>query len=77
MIRRRSSAQPHYIQGSTSDKLAQWFTTSAFGAPASNSFGNAGRNILIGPGTFNIDFAAHKLFTITERTNSAIPCGIF
>ncbi len=62
-------SQPQYTQGSTADKLAQWFTTSAFGPPASNSFGNAGRNILIGPGTFNIDFAAHKVFTITERMN--------
>jgi hypothetical protein len=60
---------PHYTQGSTSDKLAQWFTTSAFGAPADNSFGNAGRNILIGPGTFNIDFSAHKVFSITEGIN--------
>jgi Carboxypeptidase regulatory-like domain len=60
---------PHYTQGSTSDKLAQWFTTGAFGTPQPNSFGNAGRNILIGPGTFNIDFAAHKVFTITERMN--------
>jgi hypothetical protein len=60
-------APPQYTHGSTSDKLAQWFTTSAFGAPANNSFGNAGRNILIGPGTFNIDFAAHKVFPLGER----------
>jgi hypothetical protein len=59
-------APPHYTQGSTSDKLAQWFTTSAFGEPAANSFGNAGRNILIGPGTFNIDFSAHKVFALGE-----------
>ena len=26
-----------------------------------------GRNTLIGPGTFNIDFAAHKDFYIRER----------
>jgi hypothetical protein len=57
---------PHYTQGSTSAKLSQWFTTSAFGPPASNSFGNAGRNILVGPGTFNIDFAAHKVFYLGE-----------
>ena len=60
-------ATPHYTSGSTDQKLAQWFTTSAFGEPASNSFGNAGRNILIGPGTFNIDFAAHKIFSFGER----------
>lgn len=60
---------PHYMQGSINDRLAQWFTTSAFGAPQPNSFGNAGRNILIGPGTFNIDFAAHRVFALTERMN--------
>ena len=31
------------------------------------TFGNAGRNILRGPGTFNIDFSAHKNFRITEK----------
>jgi hypothetical protein len=60
-------ATPHYTTGSTDAKLAQWFTTSAFGEPAANTFGNAGRNILIGPGTFNIDFAAHKVFPIREN----------
>jgi hypothetical protein len=35
--------------------------------PKPNHFGNAGRNILIGPGTFNIDFSAHKVFSVTER----------
>lgn len=58
---------PHYTHGSTNDKITQWFTTSAFTAPADNTFGNAGRNILIGPGTFNIDFSAHKVFSFGER----------
>ena len=43
---------PQYTNGSTAAKIAQWFTTSSFGAPVPNSFGNAGRNILIGPGIF-------------------------
>jgi hypothetical protein len=58
---------PHYTSGSIDQKLAQWFTTNAFGEPAQNSFGNAGRNILIGPGTFNVDFSAHKAFSIREN----------
>jgi hypothetical protein len=58
---------PQYTQGSVTQRLAQWFTTSAFTTPQSNTFGNAGRNILIGPGTFSVDFAAHKVFTIGER----------
>ncbi len=60
-------AAPQYTQGSLNDKLMHWFTTSAFTTPASNSFGNAGRNILIGPGTFNVDFSAHKVFSFGER----------
>ena len=62
-------SNPHYTQGPTSAKLAEWFTTSSFGPPADNTFGNAGRNILIGPATFNIDFSAHKVFNLTERVN--------
>jgi hypothetical protein len=58
---------PHYTHGSTNDKLLQWFTTSSFTTPADNTFGNVGRNTLIGPGTFNVDFSAHKVFTIRER----------
>jgi hypothetical protein len=57
----------HYTYGSINQRLAQWFTTSSFIVPADNSFGNVGRNVLIGPGTFNIDFAAHKMFFFGER----------
>jgi hypothetical protein len=60
-------APPHYTHGSTNDKLMHWFTTDAFTTPANNTFGNAGRNILIGPGTFDIDFSAHKVFSFGER----------
>ena len=31
------------------------------------TFGNVGRNTLYGPGTFNIDLSAHKVFAITEK----------
>lgn len=58
---------PHYTGGATKDKLNAWFTTSAFTTPPSNSFGNVGRNTLIGPGTFNIDFSVHRTFVIQER----------
>jgi hypothetical protein len=63
---------PRYTDGSRGDRIAQWFTTDAFGQPAPNTFGSAGRNILIGPGTFNVDFAAHKSLPITERLNAQI-----
>ncbi|MDQ1474229.1 MAG: hypothetical protein QOJ99_5709 [Bryobacterales bacterium] len=58
---------PHYTSGSQTDRIGSWFQTQCFGIPQANTFGNAGRNILIGPGTFNVDFGAHKLFTLTEK----------
>lgn len=58
---------PQYISGTRNNRITQWFTTNAFTTPQSNTFGNAGRNILIGPGTFNIDFSVHKDFLFSEH----------
>ncbi len=44
-----------------------WFNTAAFTAPAPFHFGNAGRNIIPGPGNAVIDLALHKRFKLTER----------
>ena len=38
----------------------QWFNTAAFSLPAYGTFGNAGRNILTGPGYTNFNFAVVK-----------------
>ena len=45
----------------------QWFDTSAFAIPAPYTFGNAGRNILIGPGLFTVDFSVARRFKLSER----------
>lgn len=37
-----------------------WFNPCAFTTPAEGHFGNAGRNILIGPGVNNVDFSVSK-----------------
>jgi hypothetical protein len=47
--------------------VQRWFNTSAFVPNALYTYGNAGRNILRGPGLFNLDLAAHKTFKINER----------
>lgn len=43
-----------------------WFDTNAFPFPAAYTFGNAGRNILIGPGVNLLDGSIRKEFAITE-----------
>ncbi|MBI1356834.1 MAG: hypothetical protein GC160_21050 [Acidobacteria bacterium] len=44
----------------------RWFNTDAFVPNNAYEYGNAGRNILIGPGTFTWDFALYKRFNVTE-----------
>src|SRR5215510_6877654 len=47
--------------------VEQWFNKAAFQTQAVGSFGNAGRNIIIGPGFQNFDFALSRNFNVTER----------
>lgn len=60
--------RPHLIGNArlsnpTPDK---WFNTAAFVTPAFGSFGNAGRNILDGPGYVNVNFSLLKNIALTE-----------
>src|SRR5262249_39778323 len=48
------------------DRIARWFSTNSFAPAAIGTFGNAGRNILLGPGTFNVDFSVLKNFRFSE-----------
>jgi len=50
----------------------EWFNTAAFTPNAKYTFGDAGRNVLRGPGLFNLDLAAHKSFRITERITAQL-----
>ena len=46
----------------------QWFRTEAFAAPAPGRYGNAGRGIVEGPGTINVDFSLLRDFHLGEET---------
>jgi hypothetical protein len=37
--------------------VQQWFNTAAFARPDAFTYGNAGRNIVIGPGIFTTDMS--------------------
>jgi hypothetical protein len=47
--------------------IAQWFNTSAFTRQAAGSFGNAGRNVVLGPSAWNLDTGLWRTFPIRER----------
>ncbi len=44
-----------------------WFDVSAFQVQPNYTYGNSGRNILVGPALSNIDFSLAKTFSLTER----------
>jgi outer membrane receptor protein involved in Fe transport len=44
--------------------LNHWFNPAAYANPAPGTFGNSGRNTLIGPGFFNADFSIGKSFRL-------------
>ncbi len=45
-----------------------WFNINDFPVPTCNCFGNAGKNILEGPGEKSADLSIHKFFALTEST---------
>jgi hypothetical protein len=47
----------------------RWFNTGAFVFPAPGTFGNAGRNILRGPGFQNVNASLVKNTSLNERLN--------
>jgi len=47
----------------------RWFNTAAFVFPARGTFGNAGRNVIDGPGYQNVNLSLVKNTAITERVN--------
>jgi hypothetical protein len=65
------SQRPNLLKTATtncgSGHLTNCIDASAFALPAQYTYGNAGRNILRGPGLTNVDFSLFKNFVLTER----------
>ncbi|MBI4469564.1 MAG: TonB-dependent receptor [Acidobacteria bacterium] len=57
--------------------LQRYFDLSAFQAPSGFRFGNAGRNILRGPGLVNFDFGLHRDFRIREKVRVEFRVELF
>ncbi|HUP38989.1 MAG TPA: carboxypeptidase regulatory-like domain-containing protein [Vicinamibacterales bacterium] len=56
---------------------AQWFNTAAFSMPRFGTFGNAGRNILEGPGYHNVNLALLKRVPFGGRTSLQLRAEAF
>ncbi|MDZ4798583.1 MAG: carboxypeptidase regulatory-like domain-containing protein [Bryobacteraceae bacterium] len=53
------------VLGAVND--SPWFDRSVFSAPATNTFGNVGRNAGTGPNFYNLDASLFKTFQVAER----------
>ena len=47
----------------------RWYDPCAFRLPEEGFYGNLGRNTILGPGLFNVDFSVHKTFGLGERAD--------
>ncbi len=63
--------------GLSSPSPERWFNTGAFAIPTPGNFGNAGRNILDGPGLQTINASLIRLFDLGERANLQFRAEVF
>jgi outer membrane receptor protein involved in Fe transport len=62
------SGSPNLLGGrSLSDEIAQWFNPAVFSMPATGTFGDTGRDVIIGPGTATANVGLFKYFPIPLR----------
>ena len=68
--------RPNVVKPVTYPKLiaasGPWFDPNAFGAPPALQFGNAGKNIMVGPGLVNYDFSVFRTFRVNERWSAQL-----
>jgi hypothetical protein len=64
-IRANSTGQPVFGPGTHTS--SEWFDPKAFAAPPAFTFGNVGRNTVVGPGMQTLDLALAREFGFRER----------
>jgi hypothetical protein len=64
-IRANSTGQPVFGPGTRN--ATHWFNPAAFKAPPAYTFGNTGRNAVVGPGLNSLDLAIGRNFSLREN----------
>ena len=59
------------------ETVEQWYNPAAFTQVPSGMFGNAGRNILRGPGWVTFDMSVQRRVTFSDRVNATLRWDIF
>jgi hypothetical protein len=72
-----SAGCPGFAAGTRVGTPQNWFDPCAFSSPIAGTYGDLGRNTLIGPGVTDLDFALEKNFPLTERLNATFRAEAF
>jgi hypothetical protein len=77
-----SNQRPNYVGGVslipiTGQTIGDWINLAAFATPANGTWGNAGRDIVIGPRLFQQDAALQKDTRINERMGLIFRVDVF
>jgi hypothetical protein len=76
------SERPNYVSGAAlypagGSTPTHWINLAAFAVPASQTFGNLGRNAVRAPGISQIDLGLSKYLPITERLHMRLRADMF
>jgi hypothetical protein len=77
-----SPQRPYLISGvslipAMGQTVGNWINGAAFMVPANGTFGNAGRNLVRGPGLWQADTSLGKKFRLTERFSAELMASVF
>jgi hypothetical protein len=74
--------RPNYVAGVSltppgGSTPQEWINPAAFAVPASQTFGNLGRNVFRAPGISQLDMGLSKYVRVTERLNIRLRADLF
>jgi hypothetical protein len=76
-----SMDRPNVVTGQSAQlsnrTVKQWFNVTAFALQPQFTFGNLGRNTVIGPGLFSVDATIEKNIKLVERLNLQVRLDVF
>ena len=66
-----------FAAGTPVGTATHWYDPCAFSLPLAGTYGNLGRNTIIGPGLADVDLSLEKSFKLNERANATFRAEMF
>ena len=68
---------PGFAVGTPLGNADHWFDPCSFTSPLAGTYGDVGRNTIIGPGLEDVDFGLEKRFTLRNEVNATFKTEVF